>query len=186
MALRSSTPWLLILLLFGSGCGYVKAGTWNDDPENWSRAFQSAKPPGVQIAHSRYWRSAHWSLEFEYFFEIERNEDFKRRLFAENKLRRVLGDEAAKSKKEIFGDPPAWFAPKDVAEYDIWVSGDESSGNFKVLIDKTSGAIFLDASGQVQGSWARMVWTPSGDLPVLLLSAACSSISATIPATRLR
>ena len=91
------------------------AGTWNDDPGNWKRAFRSSKAPDVTVTHSKYWRSPHWSYEFEYFFEIEPNEALKKQPFGENKLRQVTGEETAKIKKELFGDPPVWFAPKDVA-----------------------------------------------------------------------
>src|SRR5262245_54289347 len=50
-------------------------------------------------------RSPHWSYEFEYFFEIEPKEAFRKQLFGENKLRQVTGEDAAKTKKELFGDP---------------------------------------------------------------------------------
>ena len=121
------------------------AGTaWNNDSGNWSRAFHSTKPPDVTVTHSKYWRSAHWTYEFEYFFEIEPNEAFKKHLFVENKLRQITGDEAAKIRKDSFGEPPSWSAPRDVAEYEVWVLEGESSSNFKILIDRKSGAIFLN------------------------------------------
>jgi hypothetical protein len=50
--------WSLVLV---TGCGYLKSGTWEDDPANWERAFRSAKPEDVAVVHSRCWRSPHWS-----------------------------------------------------------------------------------------------------------------------------
>ena len=47
----SSTAALLVATL-AAGCGYVRAGTWVDDPGNWSRAFQSTKPADVSVIHS--------------------------------------------------------------------------------------------------------------------------------------
>jgi hypothetical protein len=138
----SIAPFLLIVI-FSAGCGYFMAGTWEDDPGNWSRAFQSTKPPNIEIVHSKYWRSAHWTYEFQYFFEIAPNPQLKEQVFAKNKMRHVAGDEATKIRKNVFGDVPSWFAPKEVTEYDIWIV-EEQDRDFKVLIDKKSGVMFLN------------------------------------------
>ena len=126
-----------------AGCGYGMAGTWVDDPGNWSRVFQSTKPPDVTVVHSKYWRSPHWTFEFAYYFEIAPNPKLKEQLFSKNKLRRMIGDEAAKAKANSFGEVPVWFAPKAASEYDIWVFEGEPDRNFRMLIDKTSGVVFL-------------------------------------------
>jgi hypothetical protein len=135
---------LFLIVQLNAGCGYVKAGTWEDDPGNWNRALQSTKPPDVTVIHSKYWRSPHWSYEFEYYFEIGPNVKLKEQLFGKNKLQRVNGDEAAKVRKNVFGDVPPWFAPKNVTEYEIWVFEGEPNINFKILIDKKSGVMFLN------------------------------------------
>jgi hypothetical protein len=54
------------------------------------------------------------------------------------------GDEAAKVRKNVFGDAPPWFAPENVTDYEIWVFEGEPNSNFKILIDKKSGVIFLN------------------------------------------
>jgi hypothetical protein len=133
-----------LLALLAAGCGYVMAGTWHDDPGNWQRAFQSTKPPDVTVVHSRYWRSPHWTYEFEYFFEIMPNAKLKEQIFTKNKLRKLTGDEATKARQNVFGDVPPWFAPKVWSEYDIWVFDGEPNRNFKVLIDTRSGAMFVN------------------------------------------
>jgi hypothetical protein len=136
--------WVPVLAaVVASGCGYFVSGTWDDDPGNWTRAFQSTKPPDVVVVHSKYWRSPHWSYEFQYFFEIAPNVDLKRQLFSANKLRRVTGAEAEKARKNVFGNAPAWFAPKGIAEYEVWVFENERDRNFKVLIDSASGQMFV-------------------------------------------
>ena len=133
-----------MVVLLSSGCGYVISGTWDDHPKNWSRAFHSTKPPDVVVVHSRYWRSPHWSYEFQYFFEIAPNADLKNQLFTANKLRQVTGKDAVAARARVFGDAPSWFAPNSLASYEVWVFADEPGRNFKVLIDKASGHIFMN------------------------------------------
>jgi hypothetical protein len=140
-------PWLsnglaVLIAVSTTGCGYVKAGTWDDDPGNWSRAFQVAKPPEVRVLHSRYWRSAHWTYECEYFFEIAPDPRVEALLFGKNKMRRASGAEALKIKANVFGAPPPWFAPRKAVEYEVWVYERRPDSNFKVLIDKTSRVMF--------------------------------------------
>jgi hypothetical protein len=43
-------------------------------------------------------------------------------------------------------DKPAWFLPKPMAEYDIWVTDDPNS-NFGLFIDRTTGEWFVTDSG---------------------------------------
>jgi hypothetical protein len=46
---------MLIEILLGcAGCGYFAAGTWEDDPHNWDRAFNSRKPDDVIVVHSKF------------------------------------------------------------------------------------------------------------------------------------
>jgi hypothetical protein len=120
------------------------SGTWDDDPKNWGRTFQSTKPPQVTVVHSKYWRSPHWSYEFQYFFEIAPNAELKEQLFTANRLRQLTGAEAVEARGRVFGDAPSWFAPKSVESYETWVFADGPERNFKVLIDKVSGHIFMN------------------------------------------
>ena len=133
---------LALLLCCTSKCGYFASGTWEDDPGNWERAFQSKKPDDVTVLHSKYWRSAHWTYEFQYFFEIEHNGVFQGQLFTQNKLVRVEGKDALEAKSNFFGEPPAWFAPKTMDKYEIWVYRDHQ-GNFRIFVDTETGNLFL-------------------------------------------
>ena len=136
---RRAAAVLTVLILLSSGCGYVMSGKWDDDPKNWDRAFRSTKPPEVTVVHSRYWRSPHWTYEFEYFFEIAPNDALKKQLFTAN-LRQLTGKDAVEARP---GDAPPWFVPKSLASYEVWVSADDPTSHFKVFIDKTSGHMFL-------------------------------------------
>jgi hypothetical protein len=138
----SGTAIYLVLLLGLSGCGYFSSGTWENDPDNWGRAFQSTKPDDVVVLHSKYWRSPHWTYEFEYFFEIERNDALQKQLFTQNKLVRLEGQDAIKAKDNFFGESPAWFAPKTADQYEVWVY-EEAESHFRVFADKETGNLFL-------------------------------------------
>ena len=124
-------------------CGYVSSGTWEDDPDNWARAFQSSKPNDAKVLHSYYWRSPHWSDEFQYFFEVEHNDRFKQQLFTTNKLIQLVGKDAITAKTDFFGQVPEWFAPKPVENYEVWVYEKARRGNFRIFIDRETGNMFL-------------------------------------------
>ena len=134
---------LVAASLTAQGCGYFRSGEWSDDPGNWSRAFRSTKPDDVVVLHSYYWRSPHWTFEFRYFFEIEKNASLRQQLFARNNLQRLEGEGAARAKNDSGEGGPSWFAPGTGDNYEIWVYKDEPHGHFVVLLDKASGAMFL-------------------------------------------
>jgi len=64
---------MLLVVCCTAGCGYFASGTWDDDSKNWTRAFDTSKPPDVVVVHSRYSRFPHWTYEFEYYFHIAPN-----------------------------------------------------------------------------------------------------------------
>ena len=134
---------LLVAALVAASCGYARSGRWDDQPENWYRAFQTTKPADVVIVHSRYWRAPHWTYEAGYLFEIQSNAAFREQLFSQNRLRKLRDDEIRKAPRPCFGECPSWFAPKRLQQYDIWTYADDQHSNFRLLIDKETGTIFL-------------------------------------------
>jgi len=113
-----------LVLIFGlSGCHSF--GTWTDDLNNWSRAFGSTKPADVVVVHSKYWRSPHWTCEFEYFFKINANSALHHQLFTENKLEKIEGSDAKLATHEFFEDKPDWFLPKQADKYEVWTYKEE-------------------------------------------------------------
>jgi hypothetical protein len=141
MAWRVSVLWLAVAVQVG--CGYLQSGTWEDDPGNWRRAFRADKPPQVVVVHSKYWRSPHFTYEFQYFFEIQGDPEFKRELFRRNKLEQVPADKVAEVKRDSFGHLPAWFCPKAPDAYEAWLYEEPPRGNFRVLIDRATGTIYI-------------------------------------------
>jgi hypothetical protein len=125
------------------GCGFFMAGTWDDDPKNWKRAFGTRQPTDVVVVHSRYWRSPHFTYEFQYFFETERNASLRKAFFERNALVRLADDKVTDAIAGSFGERPAWFCPKAPDRYEAWVYRDEPRGHFRVFVDKDPGRLYL-------------------------------------------
>jgi hypothetical protein len=141
--MRRSIAIVLIATTLIQGCGYFVSGTWDDDPDNWGRAFNSVKPDEVVVLHSRYSRFPHFTLEFEYFFEIEHNDSLVEQLFTQNRLVKKGSLNEGEFDYGRSGEAPPWFAPKSLDSYDIWIGEDSTRSNFQVLIDKETLHLFL-------------------------------------------
>jgi hypothetical protein len=128
-------------MLVLAGCHQI--GTWEDEPQNFQRIFHVAAPQDVVVVHSRFWRSAHWTYEFEYFIHIRQNADFQKRLFTENRLKQLESETDRQGATNYFGERPSWFLPKPLVEYEIWIYADEPRQNFRIFIDRNSGDLFL-------------------------------------------
>ena len=129
---------ILFTLLILSGCGYFKAGTWENDPQNWHRVYGFDPPDHVQIINSYYWRSAHFTLEFEFYFEIAPNNEVLETFLSDESLRKV---KPQNEWIDFFQTKPEWFIPKDIKHYEVWIAKD-SGDNFKLFVDKDTGHIF--------------------------------------------
>ena len=117
------------------------AGTWEDDPKNWYRAFNEEQPAQVKVVHSKYWRSDHFTYEFIYFFEVQATPEW-RDAFTKKKGLALVSPSSARSFRtnEHSDDTPSWFAPEPVDIYDVW----DKTGYFgSVWINKTNGHIFF-------------------------------------------
>ncbi len=126
---------LLSLALFGCH----ESGTWVDDRGNWKRIFRAPQPADVKIIHSWFWRSPHFTYEFEYFLQLDANIELQKELFKLNPLSRSYEREL-----QAFPQPkPDWFAPKPLSDYETWAYADRTNSNFRLLIDRKSGELFL-------------------------------------------
>ena len=132
---------LLVAMLLLGGCG--RSGTWTDDPKNWQRAFRSQKPDDVVVVHSKYWRSPHWTYEYEYFFHVEANDALHRQLLEQNDLVRVEGTNAVSTRLMPFSDRPEWFAPDTPERYEVWKYADDTQSDFTVFVEKDTKDLFL-------------------------------------------
>jgi hypothetical protein len=120
-----------------ASCGYLSSGKWEDDDKNWTRAYKHPLPDTIDLVHSWYWRSPHWSLEQAMYFEIKHNEGIKENFIKyEDVVRLELKDTI---NINFFGQKPKWFIPKSFKDYHIWKS---NLGNFLLFLDTENGDLY--------------------------------------------
>ena len=126
---------MLFILLALSGCS---SGTWEDDAANWKRALGINLPEGIELVHSHYWRSAHWTMEYAYFFVLKDSPAAREMVFKWDEMKRYENaDELRIPVDGFFNDKPTWFVPKKLEQYEIWIIKDPAGrGNFRLFIDK--------------------------------------------------
>ena len=119
----------------------LHAGTWEDDPQNWHRAFGEQQPAQVKVIHSKYWRSNHFTEEFIYYFEVEATPLWRDAFLKKHGLTQISPSVARSFRTNIHSDDtPGWFAPDAVELYDVW---DKAGGFGSVWINKTNGHVFF-------------------------------------------
>jgi hypothetical protein len=122
------------ILLISGGCG----GTWVDDEGNFKRIFGFDKPTDVQIQHSYYWKSPHWSTEYQYFIALRGSPKFVSGLTAAQLVSPAIPDTSA---LEVCGsNPPRWFLSKPLNNYQMWTP--KNSDKYRVFQDKDDGTIY--------------------------------------------
>ncbi len=121
--------------------GIRNAGTWEDDPRNWFRAFGEEQPTQVKVVHSKYWRSNHFTKEFIYYFEVEATTEWRDAFLTKRELTQVHPSVARSFRMNTHSDDiPGWFAPDPVELYDVW----DKAGYFgSIWINKTNGHIYF-------------------------------------------
>jgi len=125
----------------GNWGGMTAAGKWDDDPKNWSRAFDGqTKPPDVTELHSRYWKSLHFTDEWEYFFQLHPPPNFLEVWISSQNLGPVP---VSKDNTPPFFEQPSWFLPKPVEGYELWLPRDDPYDKFRIYRDRTTGDIFV-------------------------------------------
>lgn len=133
---------VLLTLLGLAGCH--RSGTWVDDPKNFQRAWGQRAPSDVQIQHSWYWRSAHFTREEAYYFQFARHGELMRGFVAENRLQRVADPTSVSLSNYSCFSRPVWFAPKPLVAYNIWVTPPNASPAL-ILEDRTTHVFFISA-----------------------------------------
>ena len=111
---------LLVSMLLATA--FFRAGTWEDDPGNWARAFETAKPADVVIPHSWYWRRPAWKRKEVYFFQFRWNERLFEQLTSKHAMSLVEQREARPPLGQKYCvDKPGWFPPESAAGYETWI-----------------------------------------------------------------
>jgi hypothetical protein len=135
---------IAVLALITAACGYVEAGSWEDDPENWDRAFGGSTPAGVHVTHSLYKRYPHFTHEHELYFELQADREFVDGLISRFQLTKASED----SSRELDrggASVPSWFLPEPMNRYDIWIRT-RMPGEMRLFVDKSTGAVHLTHS----------------------------------------
>jgi hypothetical protein len=124
-----------------AGCGYFYAGTWEDDPDNWERAYGYDKPDDINVVHSWYWRSPHFTMEYELYMETTLNKDILHSFLSKGDLveRESAADERVEEMMN-YNSQPAWFVPKALDKYEVWVGSKPTA--FELFIDRETGHLY--------------------------------------------
>ncbi|MEQ1851047.1 MAG: hypothetical protein ABMA01_05575 [Chthoniobacteraceae bacterium] len=130
------------LLPLVSGCG--RSGTWTDDKNNWTRAFQQEQPKDITVVHSWYCRTAHFTHESQYFFQLAPNDTLRKSVSDPARVFDVLPDDtnAQEALQLALYQKPSWFASKAATAYQIF-RGKPPQDNYFVLVERDSGSIFI-------------------------------------------
>jgi hypothetical protein len=121
-----------------------RSGTWSDDPKNFERAWGEPAPRGLEIRHSWYWRSAHFTREEAYYFQFARHAELMHGFIAENRLQPVADAASVAVSDYSCFSRPTWFAPKPMAAYNAWVTPPNASPAL-ILEDRATGEFFISA-----------------------------------------
>jgi hypothetical protein len=130
-------PLALILV----GCG----GTYVDDKHNFERALNFKCPKDVQVGHSIYYQSPHFTEEHCYYLELipASNSTFLATFTTAPGI--VLVTNKSQDIPTIGLERPKWFAPKPRESYEIWVFTNEFVP-FGILHDKLDNRVFVYGS----------------------------------------
>jgi hypothetical protein len=131
---------VFITIFFLESCGYLFSGTWEDDNKNWTRAYNQPLPDSINLIHSWYWRSPHWTLEQALYFETTYNEVIKKTFISDSTVKTLNYKDTINI--DFFNQRPKWFIPKPYKFYHIWRGCKGEYDHFIFLIDKENEHMF--------------------------------------------
>jgi hypothetical protein len=122
MKFWTARRWILSFAVLLAGClgDNRGGGEWKDDPANWKRAFGVDPPADITVIRSQYWLSGHWSHEFVSAFHVASKGDVHALLNKEFKRQTTGSSATSASQTTECGVLPDWFAPKGLANYEVW------------------------------------------------------------------
>jgi len=120
-----------------------RSGTWDDDHYNWERAFGERVPKGVEVVHSRYWNSDHFTHEYVYFMEITATDEWWENYKRTNSLMQFTLPSMPGGTWEGNSQFPNWFAPGSNDLYEAWSVHGKGGTSMKIRVRKSDRHIFL-------------------------------------------
>lgn len=142
MNLRRQGILFFTLLTLLTACS---SGTWEDDSKNWERIYDQEKPDNVNVIHSWYWRSSHWSYEYEFYIETDSNKQILESFISKSDLVQIEDPTKVPIYDLYPSDKPKWFVPKPLDKYEVWTGnwkGKAYREYFKLFIDKETGHLY--------------------------------------------
>jgi len=133
---------LSLILTLVTGCS---SGTWEDDTKNWERIYNQEKPDHINVIHSWYWRSGHWSYEYEFYIETDSSKQVLESFFSNGDLIQYEDPNKVPTYSLYPDDKPKWFVPKPLDKYEVWTgtwNGKVFREYFKLFIDKETGHLY--------------------------------------------
>jgi hypothetical protein len=111
---------LAAVFIAAAACGYFQSGTWVDDPKNYARAWGYSKPAEIDLVHSWYWRSPHFTREEAYFFQFRWHDELFKQAVARNQMQLVEASSGEAAEPHFCFDRPPWFAAQGREAYEAW------------------------------------------------------------------
>lgn len=131
--MRNRFIFLFITSIFLYNCG---SGTFENDPESWNKIFGEDIPKEIEVLNSKFWKSTHWTFEFEFYCKLKADKKFIKEYFIDNYNLK---------KKEVFSslnmvEIPSWFSIENFDDYEVWTG---NNFNMKLYIHKNNNIIYL-------------------------------------------
>ncbi len=126
--------WILISLTLCS-CG----GTWENDDSSWEKTFGEEKPEDIELINSYFWKSSHWTYEYEVCMEIKYNQKWLLKMIDEYDMEATTI--FSLDQIGFVNGKPSWFAPKTDEDYVLLESNKLSEA--KILIDKKTSILYF-------------------------------------------
>lgn len=126
--------WILICFTLSS-CG----GTRENDDSCWEKTFGEEKPEDIELINSYFWKSSHWTYEFEVYMEMKYNQQWVLKMLDEYEMEATL--DYSMNEIGFENTKPGWFAPKKEEDYVLLQSHKLSEA--KILIDKKTSVIYF-------------------------------------------
>jgi hypothetical protein len=120
---------------------------WEDDPENWKRAFKSAPPNTVKVVHSIYWEHPYIIFyDAGWAFQLKVSDEYKRRLTSSHGIAKVHPEDRIDLLESPVFSKTLWYIKKPLDKYDVWISIDPDT-YYRIFIDKETGDVFISFHG---------------------------------------
>lgn len=122
-----------IILVFISGCFSNSIET--SDPEK-SYTYWAGQPPieNIKVLKGKYWKSPHWTYEFEVFLNIQADKEWKLEFIKQNNL------QPSYQHFTLPNNSPEWFRPN--THYQLLTPNGNYTGPF-YFEDSVTNDIFI-------------------------------------------